>query len=392
MQSSLNNIPCVYFSVSQEGFIVDVNSVLCDTIGYRREELVSQKLEFIFTISTRIFHQTHFFPLLRMKGHAEEIYITLKHKDGSEIPILINAVQKENEVATYHFAGVPVTKRKKFEDEIIAAKKTAEQALSENIALKAAKEELQKHAEKLDKQNLLVQQQNLELTQFNHLTTHSLQEPVRKLMIFSGMLSEADDENKIKLIAQKMRKSAEELNDKVHGLQQFIRLTNDKGGFTDVDLDEMLKNLPPEIEEDNPGIPIKIRQEQLPTIEANADQIHFLLKELLTNAVKFRKPDSTVDIRIEASTLLLNVFRQLEGKYKYSEFVKIQIKDNGLGFNDEYQKQVFDLFRKLHPYSGRGIGLSLCKKIVENHSGTISIESKENEGATIIVMLPMRQE
>ncbi|HUR30727.1 MAG TPA: ATP-binding protein [Saprospiraceae bacterium] len=388
MQASPDNIPCVYFSASDEGFIIDVNSTLCDIIGYRGEELVGQKIELIFTLATRIFQQTHFYPLLRMQGHAEEIYITLQHKDGTEVPILMNAKLSE---ATYHFAGIPVTKRKKFEEEIIAAKKAAEKALHENTDLKTAKEELQKHAEELDKQNLLGKQQNLELRQINHLTTHSLQEPVRKLIIFSGMLSDTDDESKVRLYAQKMRKSAEELNDKINGLQQFIKLTSDKWNFVDVDLEQVLKNIQLEIANENPGISIIIKSEPLPVVEANAEQMQFMLKELVTNAVKFRKPAEVVDVQIEASTLLLNKFSQLPGKYKYTEFVKLQIRDNGVGFNDEYQKQAFDLFRKLHPDSGRGIGLSLCKKIVENHAGTISISSKEGEGATIIILLPLRQ-
>src|SRR5688572_18564073 len=303
MQAPLDNIPCIYFSHSREGSIVDVNSSLCENIGYAREELVGQKLELIFTLATRIFQQTHFYPLLRMQGHAEEIYITLQHKDGSEIPILMNAKLIEAD-AVYCFAGIPVTKRKKFEEEIIAAKKAAEKALHENTALKTTKEELQKHAEELDKQNLLAKQQNLELRQFNHLTTHSLQEPVRKLMIFSGMLSDADDESMIRLFAQKMRKSAEELNDKVKGLNQFIRLTSGKWDFSDIDLEELLNNVRFQIESENPGISIQIKNEPLPIIEANGEQMHFMLKELLTNAVKFRKPDDIVDVKIEATTLL----------------------------------------------------------------------------------------
>ena len=390
MRASPDNIPCVYFSASDDGFIIDVNTALCEALGYTREELIAQKLELIFTLSTRIFQQTHFYPLLAMKGLAEEIYITLKHKDGTEVPILMNAVKKDEEPA-YHFAGIPVTKRKKFEEEIIAAKKAAEKALNEDTELKAAKEELQKHTEQLDKQNILVKQQNIELQQINHLTTHSLQEPVRKLMIFSGMLPEAEDENKIRTIAQKMRKSAEELHDKVRGLQHFIKLTGDQWEFTEVELDVVMNSVKEQLVEENPGITITIRNESLPVIEAVENQMEFLFKELLTNAVKFRKPEGGVEINIGASTLLLNKFRQITGRYKYMEFLRLQFMDNGLGFNDKYQAQAFDLFRKLHSGGGMGIGLSLCKKIVDNHSGTVSIESQEGVGTTIILILPMQR-
>ena len=102
--------------------------------------------------------------------------------------------------------------------------------------------------------------------------------------------------------------------------------------------------------------------------------------------------DYDASMAIEARILLLNKFREMEGKYKYLEFVKLQIRDQGVGFNNEYQKQAFDLFRKLHPATGSGIGLSLCKKIVENHAGTISLQSQEGEGTVIIIFLPLRQE
>lgn len=392
MQASIDNIPCIYFMVSQEGFIADVNNALCETIGYAREELLSHKIELIFTLSTRIFHQTHLYPLLRMKGHAEEIYISLKHKDGHEVPILLNAIVNTGEETTYHFAGIPVTKRKKFEEEIIAAKKAAEKALNENTALRAAKEELQKHAVELDRHNLLARLQNDELRQFNHLTTHSLQEPVRKLMIFSSMLADSKDEYKIRLMSQKMRKSAEELNAKVHGLQKFTSLTNDTWEFVKIDLEQVLNTVQQEIELENPGIIIHLKHEPLPVIEGIADQMHFMLKECLTNAVKFRKPGESVDVQIESTTMLLNKFRHLPGNYDYTEYMKLQIRDKGLGFNDEYQKQAFDLFRKLHAVGGMGIGLSLCKKIVENHGGTISMESREGEGTTVVIFLPVSQE
>jgi signal transduction histidine kinase len=83
-----------------------------------------------------------------------------------------------------------------------------------------------------------------------------------------------------------------------------------------------------------------------------------------------------------------NQFRSVEDKYKYVEFVRLRFIDQGIGFNQEWANQVFDLFRKLHPESGRGLGLSICKKIVDNHKGMISIESKVNKGTIVTIDLP----
>ncbi len=391
MQQSFKHIPCVYFSSLADGCIADVNEALCKYLKYSRDELVGQKLASIFTLSTRIFHQTHFYPLLQLKGHAEEIYITLKSKDGSHVPMLVNAerIEEEGQIS-FHFAGISVSKRKKFEDEIIAAKKSAEKALNENIELKAAKKELEQHAEELDRQIALFNRQNQELRQFNHLTTHTLQEPVRKLMFFSSQILETQQDIESKASSLKIRKATEDINNKLHGLQQYLWLTNEELKFEQVDLFDVMQAAKKLVELQNPDVSIILEAEAIPVIEANSEQMQFLLKELLLNAVRFRKPGNVVNVKVYASTLLLNKFRQLSGKYKYAEFLKLQIQDDGIGFDDQYQEQAFELFRVLHPNGGLGIGLSLCKKIVENHSGSISLESQKDLRTTVIIYLPLK--
>jgi sigma-B regulation protein RsbU (phosphoserine phosphatase) len=395
MRHLYNDLPCIYFSSSADGFIVEANEALCHYLGYTNGELIGQKLEQIFTLSTRIFQQTHFYPLLQLNGLAEEIYITLKRKDGENLPVLINAARKEKDGQMRdHYAGISVIKRKKFEDEIITSKKEAEKALKENTTLKAAREELQKHAEELDIQIALTNLQNQELRQFNHLATHTLQEPLRKLLFFSSQILESQEEKQMRNAAQKIRKATEDLHAKLKGLQQYVWLTNEKLKCGEVDLLQEAQLTKKQVEFENSGISIILEVEAIPAIEANIDQMRFLLKELFSNAVRFRKPGNVVNVKISASTLLLNKFRELTGKYKYAEFVKIEFEDDGIGFDDKYQEQAFEFFRKLHPTSfiGVGIGLSLCKKIIENHNGSISLESQKEAGTTAIIYLPLKQQ
>ena len=120
--------------------LVEINETLCIALGYTKQELTGKKLDIIFTIATRIFYQTHFFPLLKMQEHAEEIFISLQTKDKEEIPVLLNAerIIINGETRLVH-AGIVVRNRKKFEDELIAAKKSAEAALKENTALNTGK-------------------------------------------------------------------------------------------------------------------------------------------------------------------------------------------------------------------------------------------------------------
>ena len=136
--------------------------------------------------------------------------------------------------------------------------------------------------------------------------------------------------------------------------------------------------------------PIILEAEQLPQIEGNKEQILFLYQQLFSNAIQFRKPEAPVIVKVDVSTLRLNTFRQLRGNYNYTEFLKLQVQDNGIGFEDQYGQQAFELFRKLHPQSGLGVGLALCKKIVENHNGFIRVKSKPGEGATFKIYLPFK--
>ena len=120
MEQYLDNAPCLYFSSLDDGTIINVNTTLCRKLGYTKEELEGQKLDTIFTIPTRIFQQTHFFPLLKMQGWAEEIYITLQTRSGEQLPLLINAERKiEDNKAISVYVGIVVLNRKRFEDELV---------------------------------------------------------------------------------------------------------------------------------------------------------------------------------------------------------------------------------------------------------------------------------
>src|SRR4051812_22487006 len=112
MPDRLDELPCIYFSSTGNDVLTEANDAACRYLGYSAEELIGRKLEAIFTLSTRIFQQTHLFPLLQMQGHAEEIYITLLTKDGEHLPVLINGERKEREgEMVTRFAGIVVSKR-----------------------------------------------------------------------------------------------------------------------------------------------------------------------------------------------------------------------------------------------------------------------------------------
>ena len=132
-----------------------------------------------------------------------------------------------------------------------------------------------------------------------------------------------------------------------------------------------------------------IEKDDLQNFCGDEEQVYLLFYQLLLNAVRFRKETNKASVIITTKTLRLNQFRHIEGKYKYIDFLRIEIKDNGIGFDPKYKQQAFELFGRLHNESGRGVGLSLCKTITDNHNGIIKINGKPGEGATVTIDIPL---
>lgn len=189
MPGHFDHMPCFCLSTSEDGILVNVNETLARRLGYAKDELTGKKMDVLLTVPTRIFQQTHFTPLLKMQGFADEIFISLRTKAGDEVPVLINAKRtQEDGVSSFTYVGLEVQNRKRFEEELIGARKAAEKALYDNSELSAAKRELERHLEALDQQMGLVKKHNQELLQFSKVITHDLQEPLRKMSLFGNML------------------------------------------------------------------------------------------------------------------------------------------------------------------------------------------------------------
>ncbi len=388
MQNFFHKAPCIYFSTRDDGTLLEVNHYLCSALQYSKKELEGKRSELFFTVPTRIFQQTHFFPLLKMHGHAEEIFLTLKKRNGEDLPVLINAertVIEEQPINMY--VGIVVHNRKKFEEELIAAKRAAESALNENTALLLIKQQLQQHSEELDHQIHLVSKQNEEFKQFNRVVTHDMQEPLRKLSVFSNLLLDDNEKYQQQNLVEKIRRVANQMKNILHGLQQYVWLTETPPRIVNIDLKHLLTTVQEQLRQEFPQINLAVSVDDVPHVNADWEQVRLLFCETISNAIRFRKNEN-VEVHVSAQELLSNQFRNLEGKYKYIDYTRIQVRDFGKGFNPAYKDQVFELFKKLHPESGRGVGLSLCKRIVENHHGIISIDSKTDEGTVTTILLP----
>src|SRR5687768_12303024 len=379
--------PFGFFAFSDSGLLILLNETAAQELKYTREQLHGSDVEKIFTLPTRIFYQTHFFPLIKMHGNAEEIFISLRCSDGEQLPVLLNARRiqwEENPVTCCAF--IVVRNRKKFEDELVAARKTAEKALNENIELLNVKNELQQHASELDRQVQQVNRQNEELQQFSHVITHSLKEPLRKLMMFSSMLEgRSDDVNLSRLL-----RSAHQLSAVVASLQQYVWLNEKRNDFSQVDLNVIVAGAEKQLKEESGEAILNLKYGNLESVHGDADQLQLMMFHILANSIKFKKHE-TAGVTITTVIIKQNKFRNIENKYQYEDYVKIEITDDGIGFENVYNKQIFELFQKLHNNDGQGLGLALCKRIAENHEGFIEAESEKGMYTRIIIWLPLKK-
>jgi hypothetical protein len=245
----------------------------------------------------------------------------------------------------------------------------------------------------LEERNHELEQSIKELESFNRVASHDLQEPLRKIQTFISRISEDDKANlsdKGKEYVSKIESSASKMRILIDDLLLFSRTNKAEKIFEKTSLNMLLENANLELAQDIEEKNAVIHSVELPVINVIAFQIQQLFVNLIGNALKYSKPGVSPVIKIDCQKLTaknLPVF--IKGKCK--EYYKISVSDNGIGFEQEYSEKIFILFNRLHQksdYAGTGIGLSICKKIAENHNGFIIAEGQPGVGATFSVFLP----
>lgn len=236
---------------------------------------------------------------------------------------------------------------------------------------------------------------NEELESFNNIVSHDLQEPLRKIQMFISRIESTEMDaisEKGKVYFNKIRTSANKMQTLLIDLVNYSRTIKGDKVFEFTDLTELVQHVVDELSSDIEDKGAKINLGDLPTVNVISFQMEQLFINLISNSLKYSQEDVTPEISIFTEKIDENEVFDNE-IITDENYYKIIIKDNGIGFKQEYAEKVFVLFQRLETgaqYSGTGLGLAICKRIVENHNGFIKVVSEPNIGSTFSVFLPKK--
>lgn len=256
--------------------------------------------------------------------------------------------------------------------------------------------QIRQYQDELTRNIQQLEHSNSELEQYAYVASHDLQEPLRKIMIYGGLLKEhqinkLDEKGKTHL--QKINQSAERLSILIHEILKFSGVKREKI-FVETDLNFILQQVLTDLELSIEQTRTIISVTSLPTIEVIPLQISQLFFNLLVNAIKFTKEGETPVIHITSRLLDQNELEDMDRLDHKLSYYELLVSDNGIGFNQQYARQIFGMFKRLNDktaYPGSGIGLALCEKVATNHNGKIFATSEEGKGTTFHIILPAKQ-
>lgn len=354
MTSIFESAPNGMLVVNREGIITQANSMVASIFRCEASDLVGRSVESLVPNEFREHHkvdreafQAH--PAKRKMGARRDLYGA--RFDGSYVPLEVGLHPVELESGTEIVAAVvDISDRKDYE-------------------------------KRIHERNEALELSNRELQDFAFIASHDLREPLRKIISFSTLLQEGaygEFNEEGKEFSGYIVNAAERMRDLLSDLLAYSRVTSRANPFKPLHLnpllDEVLEDLQLMVEESKADIEIA---EALPEVIADPVQIRQLFQNLISNSLKYRDAERTPRISITGS--------------EDEDFVYLQVKDNGIGFAQEFSEQIFDVFKRLHDkqsYSGTGMGLAICRKIVVRHGGSIAARSQEGQGTTMNIELP----
>ena len=247
----------------------------------------------------------------------------------------------------------------------------------------------------LELANQQLARSNAELEQFAYVTSHDLQEPLRKIQMFSSiLLNKPEAKSDASGYTRKISDSAKRMTSLITDLLDYSRLSQVEPTFSDIDLNKILLNVLGDFELLIEQKQAEVKSNELSPIPGIPTQINQLFYNLIGNALKFSHPGRSPKINITGKLLPAETRNKFENLPPANGYYEISFADNGIGFNQLYADRIFVVFQRLNmspDYTGHGIGLAICNKIVSNHNGIIYAKGKADDGAVFTVILPLNK-
>ena len=367
-----NNAPCGYHSLDRDGRFIRINNTELRWLGYNLDEVIDKmKFSDIITADSLKTFEINF-PIFKAQGWIRDLEFEMIRKDGTILPVLVNASAIKDNNGNYVMSRSTVydiTKRKQAEEELRKYREHLEELVEQRTA------ELKKMADELTRSNR-------DLKEFACVVSHDLKEP---LQVIKGFLALFEKRYKDKLdekaneIIRFTVDGAKRMQELIKDLLEYSQVGTKSKEFKPADcsliLNKAISNLKVSIEENG----AVVTHDSLPIVMADTSQLSSLFQNLIGNAINFRASEAP-GIHISAQR-------------KGDEWL-FSVSDNGIGIDPKFADKIFDVFQRLHSseeYPGTGIGLAICKKIVEHHGGRIWVESEPGKGATFYFTIPERQ-
>ncbi|SDY70866.1 His Kinase A (phospho-acceptor) domain-containing protein [Flavobacterium aquidurense] len=374
---------------------LQVKTTICDEIRQNHKAVI------IDNVSEDDEFRNHHTPA--MYGLQSYISVPIIRKDGSFFGTLCAIDPKPNELKTFktremfnlfselisfHITSIEEANENKI---ILKEKNTL---LEKTVVEKQEVEKIKTNIEQtLIEKNISLEKMNSELEAFNYISSHDLQEPLRKIQLFTDIIELEETQNlsqKGLNAFNKIRSSAFRMQNLINDLLIYSKTKFDERKFEVKNLntivDEVIEDLSEEIESKN----VTFEIQNLGTLSIIEFQFRQLLYNLISNSLKFSLPDKNLIISI-AGKIINGSELLLDNLSANTKYYNITLSDNGIGFDQAHSEKIFGLFQALHtkPLKSTGIGLTIVKRIVENHNGFIKAEGALNEGAKFEIFIPI---
>jgi PAS domain S-box-containing protein len=424
MDDLLNQAPCGFLSFVDDGTVTAANATLLEMLGYETDELTGGPIERIFGVGTRIFYQTHFFPLIRMHGHAEEVFLLLRSRGGQDVGVLCNVARRERGGAPANdCVFIRVQERRKYEEELLRARRAAdearalveaqsaelreqnrvleEQAMELELSqqqlqeqafemetaseeMQAINDELLERTEELEHARAAAEEANKAKSTFLAVMSHELRTPLNAIagyvqlmeMGIHGPVTEAQLE-----ALGRIERSQRHLLRLINDVLNLARIEAGRVDYAldDVPLAEVVATVMPMVEPqlNERQIGWRVQVDPALVVRADRDKVQQVVLNLLSNAVKFTPPGGLVTVDADAEA----------GR------ARLHVHDTGIGIPADKVASVFEPFvqvdvSRTRRAEGSGLGLAISRDLARGMAGDLHARSVEGRGSTFTLTLP----